>query len=245
LNDELGAGTYDFIDTGTIGTDAIKVGLIYKPGTVTPVGPFAILDSSIDVNFLDQENRPVLAQTFAEAGGNSNEGEKVVVAISHLKSKGSDCNDINDPDLNDGQGNCPVTRKKAAIALAHWLATDPTATGTENILIIGDLNSHAREFSIQELENAGYINLVRQFIGDGAYSFAFRGQWAYLDYALANGKLTPQVVDVAEWHINADEPEILDYNEEFKSVAQQQSLFDAGPFRVADHDPVIVGLFPE
>src|SRR6185369_5234711 len=36
LNDILGDGTYDFIDTGVIGTDAIRVGLIYKPASVTP-----------------------------------------------------------------------------------------------------------------------------------------------------------------------------------------------------------------
>ena len=31
-------GTYAFIDTGVIGTDEIKVALIYKPAAVTPVG---------------------------------------------------------------------------------------------------------------------------------------------------------------------------------------------------------------
>jgi uncharacterized protein len=31
LNAQLGAGTYDYIDTGTIGTDAIEVGIIYRP----------------------------------------------------------------------------------------------------------------------------------------------------------------------------------------------------------------------
>jgi predicted extracellular nuclease len=33
LNAMLGAGTYAYIDTGVIGTDAIRVGLIYKPGS--------------------------------------------------------------------------------------------------------------------------------------------------------------------------------------------------------------------
>ena len=31
LNSMLGPGTYEYIDTGVIGTDAIRVGLIYKP----------------------------------------------------------------------------------------------------------------------------------------------------------------------------------------------------------------------
>ena len=45
LNAQLGAGTYDYIATGFIGDDAIKVGLIYKPATVSPLGDFAILDA--------------------------------------------------------------------------------------------------------------------------------------------------------------------------------------------------------
>ncbi|MFN4144784.1 MAG: hypothetical protein ACK4GN_03090, partial [Runella sp.] len=44
------------------------------------------------------------------------------------------------------------------------------------------------------------------------------------------------------WHINADEPTVLDYNTEFKSAAQITSLYNADAFRSSDHDAVIVGL---
>ena len=40
LNAAVGAGTYAYIDTGVIGTDEIKVALIYKPAVVTPVGAY-------------------------------------------------------------------------------------------------------------------------------------------------------------------------------------------------------------
>lgn len=50
----LGARTYADIDTGTIGDDAIKVGMMYKPDTVTPVGGYAILDA-IDAKKLGAE----------------------------------------------------------------------------------------------------------------------------------------------------------------------------------------------
>jgi predicted extracellular nuclease len=60
-----GAGTYAAINTGTIGDDAIKVGLIYQPDSVTPYGDFAVLDSAVDSTFNDTRNRPVLAQTWA------------------------------------------------------------------------------------------------------------------------------------------------------------------------------------
>jgi hypothetical protein len=238
LNAIAGAGTYSFINTGTIGTDAIKVGLIYKPATVTPVGSFAILTSAIDPLFNDTKNRPALAQSFSENGT----GEVFTVAINHLKSKGSDCNDVSDPDTGDGQGNCNITRTNAATALVNWLGTDPTGSGDLDVLIIGDLNAYAMEDPITAITDAGYTNLVDTFLGQEAYSFVFQGQSGYLDHALANGSLTSQVTGVTEWHMNADEPIVLDYNVEFKSANHVTTLYDPGPFRAADHDPVIVGL---
>ena len=106
LNDILGDGTYDFIDTGVIGTDAIRVGLIYKPASVTPVGAFKLLTSAVDPRFIDTKSRPALAQTFRENAT----GELFTVVVNHLKSKGSACDDVGDPDLLDGQGNCSQTR---------------------------------------------------------------------------------------------------------------------------------------
>jgi len=44
------------------------------------------------------------------------------------------------------------------------------------------------------------------------------------------------------WHINADEPRALDYNVEFKSAGQVDSLYAPDPFRSSDHDPVLVSL---
>ena len=66
LNAEMGAGTYAFIDTGKIGTDEIKVALIYKPASVSPVGAFKTITTAIDPRFIDTLNRPSLAQTFEQ-----------------------------------------------------------------------------------------------------------------------------------------------------------------------------------
>ncbi|NJL81945.1 MAG: hypothetical protein HC890_01270 [Chloroflexaceae bacterium] len=52
----------------------------------------------------------------------------------------------------------------------------------------------------------------------------------------------PQVTGTADWHINADEPVVLDYNTENKTSAQITSLFSSGPYRAADHDPLVIGL---
>ena len=93
LNDAAGAGTYDFIDTGIVGTDAIRVGIIYKPASVTPVGSHEIIDSSVDPSFIDNLNRPSIAQTF-EVNAN---GAGFTVVVNHLKSKGSDCDGVRRP----------------------------------------------------------------------------------------------------------------------------------------------------
>ena len=71
LNAATAPGTYAYIDTGVIGTDEIKVALIYKPAAVTPVGTWQIITTATDPRFLDTMNRPSLAQTFQQ---NSNGG---------------------------------------------------------------------------------------------------------------------------------------------------------------------------
>ena len=84
---------------------------------------------------------------------------------------------------------------------------------------------------------------MQHFHGDDAYSYAFDGQWGYLDYAFASESLVAQVTGAEDYHINADEPSILDYNMEFKSAGQLDSLYAPDEFRVSDHDPLVVGLF--
>lgn len=236
LNVYAGSVQYAFIDTGIVGTDQIRVALIYKLAKVAPSGLFAVLNSSVDPNFIDTKNRPALAQTFLDKKSN----KKLTVVVNHLKSKGSDCIDVGDPDMGDEQGNCNQTRSKAAQALANWLATDPTGSGNTDAIIIGDLNSYAKEDPIRNLELGGYTNLVEAFLGQDAYSYVFDGEAGYLDHALSSLTLTYQVKGVAEWHINADEPITLDYNTNFKTAGQVASFYSADPYRSSDHDPVVV-----
>lgn len=241
INNFAGETIYDYIDTGVIGTDAIKLAFIYKPATVTPVGDYAILDSSVDPRFLDEKNRPVLIQTFAE----NSTGERFTLAVNHLKSKGSPCDDVGDPDMGDGQGNCNATRTEAAAALVDYLAADPTDSGSDRFLIIGDINSYAMEDPIMTILEAGYVNLLREYYGDQAYTYVFNGQFGNLDYGLASMGILPFVTGATAWHINADEPRVLDYNVEFKSPGQIIEWYSPEPFRSSDHDPIIVGLsFP-
>lgn len=237
---------YAYINTGTIGTDAIKVGLIYRTSAVTPVGAYQTLDSADDPRFIDTKSRPALAQTFRVNAT----GALFTVVVNHLKSKGSDCNDVGDPDLGDGQGNCSQTRRLAAEALVDWLATDPTGSGDPDFIIMGDLNSYAQEDAIDVIklgsdDTAGtsddFTNLIAHFNGLYAYSYTFDGQAGYLDHALANASLFAQITGAADWHINSDEPDVLDYDTSFKPAAQD-ALYEVNAYRTSDHDPVVVGL---
>ncbi len=235
---------YNFVDPGleSIGTDAIAVGFIYKPETIALNGGAAILDSSVDPDFIDTKNRPALAQSFSEVLT----GASLTISVNHLKSKGSSCYEFKDYDNHDGQGNCNGTRTKAATALVNWLAIDPTGNNDDNVLIIGDLNAYAMEDPITAIQDGGYTNLVKTLSGDNAYSYVFSGESGNLDHALSSDSLTSRVTGISEWHINADEPIILDYNEEYQSAEQQLKYYSAGPYRASDHDPLIIelGLFP-
>jgi len=237
LNDANGAGTYDYVATGTIGADVIKVALIYQPAAVSLQGGHAILDSSVDPLFNDTKNRPALAQTFVETAT----GGVLTVAVNHFKSKGSPCDDVGDPNTGDGSGNCNGTRTDAAAALATWLASDPTGSDDADSLVIGDLNSYDKEDPIVALTDAGYTDLAAIFGGEYAYSYVFGGQLGYLDYALASPGLFDQTTGATEWHINADEPDLIDYDTSFKKAAQD-AIYAPDAYRSSDHDPVIAGF---
>lgn len=245
LNDVVGAGTYAAVDAGVIGTDAIRVGIVYRTGAVTPLGDPAVLTFSPGADGTDR-SRPALAQSFVDT-----DGEVLTVVVNHLKSKGASGLDsvcatpAVDPDCDqgDGQGYWNATRTRHAEELVEWLATDPTGSGDADVLVLGDLNAYAQEDPIGVLAAAGYVDLEPRF-EPSAYGYVFDGQWGRLDYALASPSLASQVTGAASWHVNADEPNVLDYNTNFKPVGQIDSLFRADPFRTSDHDPVLVGLSP-
>lgn len=202
-----------------------------------------------------QRSRPATAATFTDMNGN-----ELTVAVNHFKSKGDSgledaLNDAiangavsqalvdalrNDPnyDQGDGQGFWNQARADAAAELSAWLATNPTGGTGANTLILGDLNAYAQEDPVQTIEADGYTDLAEQEIGSGAYSFVFDGQRGTLDYGLASSDLLDNVTGVAEWHINADEPDLLNYNSRFNDAG----FYDTSVFAASDHDPLIIGL---
>jgi len=236
LNTKVGAGTYAIAPApaGSTGTDAIRVALIYKPGQLSLSG--AALSDTDAVN-----NRPPLAQTFAAPNG-----EKFSVIVNHLKSKGSCPSSASDPDADQGdlQGCWNEQRKLQAQRLRTFASTVQAHSGNTDVIIIGDLNAYAQEDPIEELTSHGYVDQIARFNSFG-YSYVFDGAAGRLDHAITTPSLSTKVTRAIEWHINADEPSVIDYNTEFKQpacAACGPDYYSASPYRSSDHDPVIVGL---
>ncbi|MBK7764884.1 MAG: ExeM/NucH family extracellular endonuclease [Sulfuritalea sp.] len=239
LNAVTAPGTWATVGlpAGGTGGDAIRVAMIYKPAVLTPVGG-AVSDTD------PIHNRPPLAQTFAAANG-----EKFTAVVNHFKSKGS-CPPAGDPnadpnaDQGDGQGCWNALRTEQAQALRGFVANRQAASGDADVIVIGDLNAYGKEDPVLDFVANGYVDQIDRFEGLG-YSYVFDGESGYLDHALATPSLSAQIVGTAHWHINADEPSIIDYNTEFKQPACATcgpDYYSATAYRSSDHDPVLVGL---
>ncbi|MBB4659608.1 ExeM/NucH family extracellular endonuclease [Parvularcula dongshanensis] len=236
LNAAVGEDRYAFVipdgagADGRIGTDAITNAIVYDQTAVT-------LDASEVFTFDDggsQQNRPAVAASFVEIAS----GESFALVVNHLKSKGGSGSG-GDADIGDGQGAFNETRTDAAQQLADWIATDPLGTGDGDYVIVGDFNAYAQEDPIQLLRSEGLVDLIDSFIGqENAYSYTFDGQRGTLDHGFATGSLADQVTGVTEWHINADEPDLLGYSSEFTDAG----FYGDTPFSASDHDPLIIGL---
>lgn len=103
------------------------------------------------------------------------------------------------------------------------------------------MNSYDKEDPIDAIVGGGYTDLLYQFVGEYAYSYVFDGQIGYLDHALASSGLRDEITGVTVWHINADEPDLIDYDTSFKKPAQD-AIYAPDAYRSSDHDPVIIGV---
>ena len=242
INARLGANVYaavPFAATGG-GTDAIQVGMIYKPSRLSLAG--AALSDTAAIN-----NRAPMAQTFIAPNG-----EKFNLIGNHLKSKG--CSDFaagpGDTDQGDLQGCFNARRVQQADELRTFAARVQSTTGVTDTLLVGDFNAYAQEDPVYDLTSNGFVDQIGRYLDKpGAnsygYSYVFNGTSGRLDQALANNTLSPKVTGVTEWHINADEPLVIDYNLEFKQPACPTCNPDYttdSPYRASDHDPIVVGL---
>ena len=251
INQKLGAEVYAGCgvpaDLGRYpgGSDAIRVGLIYRQDKVRAVGDAVWID---DPAF--HRARTPLSQTFrlidvTDWRGNDHVAEPVTVIVNHFKSKGgAEKANAANKDKGDGQGAYNAARRAQAIAVSKYIRDHHRAD--DRVLVIGDLNAYSQEDPIDALRSVGLIDW-KDFGSDRSrsrgdqmppYSYVYYGQCGSLDHALATPSLADDITGVAAWHINADEPTMLDYNQEYNPP----SLYRADPWRCSDHDPVLIGV---
>ncbi|GAA1568012.1 ExeM/NucH family extracellular endonuclease [Actinomadura kijaniata] len=222
LNAAVGAGTYTWVKHPRPGTDEIHVTAIYKPAKVRPVGA----PSSSDAPVFE---RPPLVQTFQKVRG----GVPFTLVVNHFKSKG--CGGATGPDADQGDGqSCwnarRVTQAKAIADLAR---------GLRNPIVLGDLNAYSAEDPIKALKTAGLASQTERFVRrEQRYSYVFQGQSGELDHVLAARSLARRVTGATIWHVNSDEPTIMDYNTEYNPP----EMYAPDAYRSSDHDPVLIGL---
>ena len=241
LNAVVGAGTYavvpDPVAFNSTGTDAIKVAMIFKPARLSLVGLAASDTDAVN-------NRPTLAQTYTAANG-----ERFTLMVNHLKSKGS-CpggTGVN-ADQGDGQGCWNAARVQQAQRLRTFVTQQQAASSSNDVILIGDFNAYGQEDPIFELTNNGFVDQLSRY-NALAYSYVFDGTSGRLDHGITSASMASKVTGAIEWHINADEAVIRDYNQEFKfpattcTSACPADPYDATtPARSSDHDPVLLGL---
>ena len=230
LNAAIGSTVYALVPKpADTGTDAIRVAMIYKPGKLTLIGG-ALSDSDT------VHNRPPMAATFKAANG-----AKFSLIVNHFKSKGSCPSGTGINADHDGQGCWNAARVAQATRVRDvFAATVAASAGDPDVLVICDLNAHGFEDPIKVFTDGGFVNQLERFVRPTGmpYSFIFGGESGYLDHALASASLSGQVSGSSEFHNNADEPSVIDYNLDGKP----QDLYVNNAYRASDHDPVIITL---
>lgn len=252
LNAAVGAGTYQVIPDPAqgVGTDAIKVGMIYKPSKLAPLG-VSISDPNAAYS------RPPVAQTFRTLGVNAG---SFTLVVNHFKSKGScPAAGTDQPNQDNGQGCWTQLRLTQAEKLKAFVESLKTRVSDPDALVIGDLNSYGQEDPINFLAstgsytptgtgssapisnpNAALENLDARIPLADRYSYVFDGSSGTLDYGLASASFSAAVSGATHWHVNSDEPGALDYNTNFKT----DDRYAPNAFRSSDHDPLLIGLSP-
>ena len=118
-------------------------------------------------------------------------------------------------------------RLASAKKMSTWVKTIAASTGTDNILILGDMNAYRNEDPINAIRDAGFTELMDEKQGQ-KYSFVYFGQHGTLDYAFSSDALLPNVEQAFIWHVNAALPTNMKLPQPW--------------LRFSDHDPVVVDI---
>lgn len=202
------------VDTGD---DAIAVGIFYRPDKLSVLGHSQVLKGP---EF--KASRQPQAQLFQRLDN----GDKLLVVVNHLKSKGSCPETGENANQNDGQGCWNPMRRASAQKMSAWAKGVAASSGTDNILILGDMNAYRKEDPIEAIRQSGFTELIEAQNQGANYSFAFYGQHGTLDYAFGSAALLNKVQQAYIWQVNSTLPGNMELPEPWLGFS--------------DHDPVVV-----
>ncbi|MBO7457739.1 MAG: endonuclease/exonuclease/phosphatase family protein [Paludibacteraceae bacterium] len=208
LNANIPGRNYQFFHDSYSGSNQ-KSDIVYDANKVEPIGTPAHIDTEVS------DRKKMVG--FREKAT----GERFIYSINHFKAM-------------TGGGDTESRRLNEARAVVNYY-NSYRANGNirdNDILIMGDLNAHAKTAPVLFFTDNGLIDLHRAFHADSSYSYMYSGKASYIDHALCSSSLYSQITGMAGYHINSDENDAYTYD---KSS-------DKTMFRSSDHDPVLVGL---
>jgi hypothetical protein len=212
LNENLPDRNYKYFYDSESGTQQ-KVDFVYDANVVEPIGT----PTGTDAENIPNRKKMVCFRELAT-------GEKFTFSINHFKA------------MNTGDEYRRVNEAKAVVSLYKSYRSNLSKHGgrENDVLFMGDFNCHAKTDPIFVFTDAGMIDLHRAFHADSSYSYRMRNatKTSYIDQALCNETLYPQVTGMAAYHLNSDEHDKYNYSHGS----------DLTMFRCSDHDPVLVGL---
>lgn len=209
---------YSYLHDGTgINGTYTKAGFVYCTETIEPIGKI-------------QRNGGVTnSRSYMQCFEEKATGERFLLSENHFKAKSGGSSADNDPI----QGGFNKKRVDEANAVVSQYNRFKGLIKEKDILIMGDLNAYAKEDPIRVFTDAGFTDLHRAFHADSSYSYVYSGQAGYLDHAIANPTMLPQVTGMVGYHVNSDENDYYTYDGRWN---------DGSMFRYSDHDPVVIGL---
>ena len=230
LNEAAGSQRWAYVPLPAelygVDRDAIRNGIIYRRGAVSPLGdPVGLVDEEVWFNA-----REPIAQTFTR------DGDTFTVVANHFKSK----TPVNpqppgdNADRGDGQGQWNGDRVRQAASLAAFADALVERADDPDILLMGDFNAYTEEDPIERLRQAGFVDLGER-LDPGRYSYVFDDQSGSLDHALTRGATVDKITDLTHWNINAVESFAYEYDGD-------PALYAPDPYRSSDHDPLILGI---
>ncbi|GIU32181.1 ExeM/NucH family extracellular endonuclease [Shewanella sp. MBTL60-007] len=94
----------------------------------------------------------------------------------------------------------------------------------------------------------GYIDIVGEKLmekGKTPWSYSFSDEIGSLDHILISPSLKDRVIDATDWHVNAAETGLYDYQNRFKGTIDgtgTHKFYKEDIYRASDHDPALITL---